>query len=288
MTRPFLLASLALSVPLTAASPARADGPTKQECVEADDAGQGLRHAGKLRQAREHLALCTSASCPAIVRDDCTQRLAEVDSATPHIVFEAKDAAGNDSTDVAVTVDSAPLADRLAGSSLKVDPGAHVFVLTWAGHPPVTKKLVLAEHDQARRERVVFGTQPSPASSPAPSPMLEPAPPAASNGRSPVTWVAFGVGGAGLLLGGTAGLVAGGKHSTLSGECNNSAGTCAAQYAGDLDAFHTWRTVSTIGYVVGALGVVGGAVLWLTAPKAHGTTAQVWLGPASAGIKGRF
>jgi hypothetical protein len=95
------------------------------------------------------------------------------------------------------------------------------------------------------------------------------------------------VGGAGLVLGITGGLVAGGKHSTLAGECDNAAGTCAPQYSGELDAFHTWRTVSTISYVVGALGVAGGAALWFTAPKAPTATA-LWFGPASAGIAGRF
>jgi hypothetical protein len=86
-----------------------------------------------------------------------------------------------------------------------------------------------------------------------------------------------------------AGLVAGGKHSTLEGECNNTAGTCTPAYANELDSFHTWRTLSTAGYIVGVLGVAGGAVLWFTAPKAPSTmTAHVWLGPASAGVAGRF
>jgi hypothetical protein len=100
---------------------------------------------------------------------------------------------------------------------------------------------------------------------------------------------AFGVGGAGLTLGVIAGLVAGGKHSTLADECDGNTNTCAPQYADDVDAFHTWRTVSTVSYVVGALGIAGGVALWFTAPKSPSTmTAHVWLGPASAGVAGRF
>src|SRR5580700_6433528 len=110
MSRYLLSTSLALLVSMPPCL-ARAADPTKQECVAANDAAQDLRQSGKLRQAREKLAVCAAASCPGIVRDDCTQRLAEVDSAMPHIVFSARDPAGNDLVDVKVTIDGAPLAD---------------------------------------------------------------------------------------------------------------------------------------------------------------------------------
>src|SRR5580698_10702647 len=119
IARHAFLAAIMLCVSL-AAFPARAADPTKQECVEANDAAQDLRQSGKLRQAREKLAICASASCPSVVRDDCMQRLAELDSAMPQVVFSARDASGNDLVDVKVTIDGAPLVDRLDGSSVKV------------------------------------------------------------------------------------------------------------------------------------------------------------------------
>jgi allophanate hydrolase subunit 1 len=75
----------------------------------------------------------------------------------------------------------------------------------------------------------------------------------------------------------------------LANNCD-SQGTCPPSEQGDLDAFHSMRTVSTVSYVVGAIGLVAGGVLWLTAPPAHPAraSAQVWLGPGSAGIGGRF
>jgi hypothetical protein len=63
------------------ASPAAADAPTKQECVAANEAAQDLRRAGKLREAREKLAVCLDEGCPKAVRDDCAQRRDEVDKA---------------------------------------------------------------------------------------------------------------------------------------------------------------------------------------------------------------
>ena len=190
MSRHLLSTSLALLVSMPPCL-ARAADTTKQECVDANDAAQDLRQSGKLRQAREKLAICASASCPSVVRDDCTQRLAELDSAMPQIVFSSRDASGNDLVDVKVTIDGAPLTDRLDGSSLKVDPGPHVFVFTWEGRPPVTKKLVLAEHDQARREVVVFRAVETPhvesVSARVPPPQRRaPAAPASTARRSPL------------------------------------------------------------------------------------------------------
>ena len=65
---------------------ARAVEPTKLECIAANDAAQDLRRTGKLREAREKLALCVSTACPGPVREDCAQRLTEVDGVMPSIV----------------------------------------------------------------------------------------------------------------------------------------------------------------------------------------------------------
>src|ERR1700678_3683103 len=214
MSRYLLSTSLALLVSMPPCL-ARAADTTKQECVEANDAAQDLRQSGKLRQAREKLTICASASGPEVVRDDCTQRLAELDSAMPHVVFSARDASGNDLVDVKVTIDGAPLVDRLDGSSVKVDPGPHVFVFTWEGHPVVTKRLVLAEHDHSRREVVVFRAAETPHVESA-SPATAPAAARFSGSGIDRKTIAFAVGGAGvagLVVGSIFGAVAGSKWS---------------------------------------------------------------------------
>jgi hypothetical protein len=268
--------------------PARSADPTKQQCVEANDSAQDLRQAGKLRQARDKLALCANASCPGVVREDCTQRLAEVDSAMPHIVFAAKDAAGNDLVDVKVTIDGAPLADRLDGSALKVDPGPHVFVFTWEGHPSVTKRLVLAEHDQARREVVVFGGAEIPHVEPA-SPATAPA--AAGSGGSGIDrkTIAFAVGGAGvagLIVGSIFGAVASSKWSAAKSDCGaGCAPTAPAQ--GEKNTASSDATISTVAFVVGGALAAGGVVLYLTAPSRTASGTGLQLAPSiGAGSEG--
>jgi hypothetical protein len=280
MTRHAFSAALMLGISL-APSPARAADPTKQECVEANDAAQDLRQSGKLRQAREKLAVCATASCPGVVRDDCTQRLAEVDSAMPHIVFAAKDVAGNDLVDVKVTVDSTPLADRLDGSSLKVDPGPHVFVFTWVGHPAVTKRLVLAEHDQARREIVVFGSAGTPHVESASTATAPAAARSSGTGIDRKT-IAFAVGGAGvagLVVGSIFGAVASSKWSAAKSDCGAGCGpTASAQ--GQKNTASSDATVSTVAFFVGGALAAGGVVLYLTAPSGSAGSTGIQIVPA--------
>ena len=115
------------------ASPAVAADPTKQECVAANESAQDLQRTGKLREARASLAVCTAASCPGAVREDCGQRLKEVEAALPRLVFAAKDALGHDLGAVRVTIDGEPLLDKLDGSSTTVDPGEHHFTFEAEG-----------------------------------------------------------------------------------------------------------------------------------------------------------
>src|SRR5580704_14253945 len=98
-----VVARVALATCLLAASPAGtawADGqapdkmPDKMSCIAADTDGQSLRLAGKLLQARKRLAVCSAASCPTIVRDDCVERIADLEAAQPTVVFTATNGEG--------------------------------------------------------------------------------------------------------------------------------------------------------------------------------------------------
>ena len=277
------VAAAVLGVALSEARGARAADPITAECIASSEHGQELRSAEKLHDARAQFALCAASSCPGPIREDCARRLNEAVEATPTIVFVVRDAAGNDATGVQVTVDGQTVAGS-AGAPVEVDPGEHTFAFEEGDRLATEeRRLVLIEGVKGRRETVVLGEMA------ARTTLATPSGGQAGFGPPPLAWVAFGVGGAGLAAGVIAGLVADGKHSTLQGECNNTTNTCASQYAGDLGGFHAARTWSTVGYVVGALGVAGGAALWLTAPRARrATTASVWVGPASAGIAGSF
>jgi hypothetical protein len=260
---------LALSV---ASAPAAAQ-MTKDQCVDANGQGQHLRADGKLAEAREQLRTCANPACPVIVRSDCTKRLDDLENAQPTIAFEVKDASGADMIAVKVTVDGKPLADRLDGSALAVDPGEHVFRFEIEGQPPVTRTLVLTEGVKGRRERVVAGPATPVATPPAGLPATPSAPESASTsdggglgtGRL-LGLIAGGVGVAGLAVGGIFGALTLSEKSQQESACGSPCSSSShTQALGDHSTGMTDATISTVGFIAGGALVVGGAVLFFTA-----------------------
>jgi hypothetical protein len=315
--------AFAMSALIVALAPvaARAD-VTKDQCVAANGKGQDLRRLGKLTAARVQLRQCTDPGCPAMVRDDCTKRLDDLEKAQPTIAFEVKDASGTDVSAVKVTVDGTPLVEKLDGTAIPVDIGEHVFTLEVAGRPPVTRTLVLTEGEKGRRERIVIGaTTTAPlapaqvlvpaantAAGAAPS-FSETAPPAAPAGsastpaaadqRTPTEGgaqrtfglVSGGIGVAGLVAGGIFGALSLSAHSAYEQNCGTNAGAPPGQCTlagvnGEKDAA-TKGTISTALFVGAGVALGAGTVLFLSAPKGSGGM-QVGLGPGGVLVDGRF
>jgi hypothetical protein len=165
---------------LTGSAVARADDPTKAQCVEANESAQALRQDGKLRAARAQLLICLARTCPGPVRDDCAQRITEVERAAPTIVIIAKSQDGNALRAVQITMDDVRLADHLDGSALVVDAGAHMFWLVADGYARVAKKLFIREGVKGRREVVTLESTQPPSEAqqvPAPAPLVVTRPP---------------------------------------------------------------------------------------------------------------
>ena len=135
---------------------ARADGPTKSECAAANETAQDLRTSGKLREARQKLAICTADTCPGPIREDCAQRLQDVDTAMPTIMIEAVDAVGHDLTSVHVSMDGQSLVQQLGGTAVEVDPGEHHFVFDADGFQRSSQTFVVREGEHNRTLHVVL------------------------------------------------------------------------------------------------------------------------------------
>ena len=282
---------------------ARAAEPTTADCLDASEKSLALRNQHKLREARDQLLICSAGSCPADIRDECIRRVDGINAAMPTLVFEAKDAAGNDLVAVKVTMDGQPVADRLDGVALSIDPGEHAFTFAMEGQPPVVKKLVLREGEKHRQERIAFGVPvaPTPAAAPIPvsapivAPELQAAPPPSETlprgfgTQRILALVSAGVGVVGLGFGIGYGLAAMSKHDEAKKACP---GLCTDQHGVDLwNQASSAGNVSTVGFIVGAAGIVGGAVLWFTARPAasetgQGAATQVGFGLGSVQCKG--
>ena len=309
MHRPIPSASAAaviamlLAVPL----PVYAADPTTADCLNANNRSIDLRNNHRLRAARGQLLICAANNCPADIRKECTRRVDEVNGQIPTIIFEARDAAaGKDLSAVKVTMDGELIADRLEGTAISIDPGTHTFVFETAGQAPVTMAdVIIVQSKKDRRETITFGS-----------------PPVVVSGGGGGTGGGVVAGGGGTGGGGTGGEGGGGdkreggggaqkilgivgvgigvvglgvgsvfgvmtlsKKNDAQNACPNR---CTTQSGVDMwnDATNTGN-ISTVAFIVGGVGLVGGAVLWLTAPSASGgASTQVGLGPSGLQVKG--
>ena len=263
---------------LLVATPAAAE-VTRAECVAANTTGQSLRRQGKFAEARQQLRVCNDPACPAVVAEDCTRRLDELDTAQPAILFDAKDGRGHDLLRVVVTMDGRPFADRLDGTPLQVDRGEHTFTFSVPGETPVTETLVIKESEKSRLYTVVIGQPRSLAPQP---PVSDPQPePAPAGGLGRRQWVALAIGGAGagaLVVGSVFGVLTatGIKHQNQ--DCPSSLACLdPTRAAADHAAWTTDSAVSTAAFVAGGALIAGGAALFFTGHRPSTRTATTGL-----------
>jgi hypothetical protein len=282
MRRGIVTAVAAALASTTIGGPARAANPTVAECIAASSHAATLQNEHKLRDAREAFLLCASPSCPDEIQEECTRRIVEVNAALPSVVFELKDAAGNDVGGVKVTMDGVAVANRVEGAAILVDPGEHAFTFEAKGQPVVHKTLVVLEGVKERREKIVLGAEASVAGA---------APPASSS-RKAAGWGMVGAGAAvaaaGVVIAVVAqGMIPGARTSLSTAiaadaprsgtPCDSSMALSAPMFAAceetvDHASDHvnnlvTLRTVGWVGVGMGGGAALTGALLLLTAPS---------------------
>jgi hypothetical protein len=249
----------------TYAFDARAEVPTKEDCIVANEHASSARKSGHLREARGGFRTCAVPACPQAVRDDCAAAVDSIDKAIPTIVFAAKDARGNDLTDVEVKMDGAVLRQRLGGTAIEIDPGEHTFVFTMPGREPITKPLVIAEGVKSRTEVVTFPA----VAGEEPQPLIYPPVPPPPDGSVQRT-LAITLAGAGVVavgVGAFFGLRSKSTYDDARAHCPNGNGSCDdTGVSGGNDA-HTQATISTISFILGGAALAASAVLYFTAPR---------------------
>jgi len=282
-----LLASCAV---LGASTAAFAD-PTARECAAASEDALSLRKQERLKDAKERLLVCSTPSCPAEVRDECARRMTDLTAAQPTVVFDVKDAQGGDLLAVRVSLDGALLVDHLGGGAVTVDPGEHTFRFESSGQT-IERKFVIRESEKGRTISIAFGGgTPAAGAAPAATPIADqPAatpPPADSssswNGQKTAAVVVGGVGIVGIAVGAVFGAQAFSKWSTAKNDCTTQ-GFCGSGTPADSakSSAQSAATLSTVAFAVGGAAVVGGAILWFTAPSG-----AVQVGPTVGGFSMR-
>jgi hypothetical protein len=227
--RPTTAASVGIAALLvTLAATTHADDKTA--CLDAHAESQLDRKAGRLRQARAALQICSRPVCPKLVIKDCTPWLSEVVDEQPSVVVSARDEAGQDTLDVRVRIDGGLVAERLDGNPIDIDPGEHVVRVELRDGTAIETHVILHAGEKSRALSFDFAPSPAPtvASPSRPTPPSSPAPPASrpdgatapSRPRVPLgVWVLGGVAVAAGASFAAFGLLGRSRQSDLESTC---------------------------------------------------------------------
>jgi hypothetical protein len=246
---------------------------------------------------REPLA----ANAPKVFHDAQDRAQKVLTAATPKIAHLVIRITPND-VKASVAVAGKPVPAALLGAERPTDPGTHQVTATAEGYKPSSATVTLAEggHQDItllleKDPNTVAALPPAGSETPAtagtPGPVAPPAP-SAHKSNTPA-YIAFAVGGAGLIVGSITGALAFSKAS----DCPDK--VCATQ--GDLDSAKSMATISTITFGVGIAGVAVGTVLLLAGNKtSESATAKAhprptpklsvrpFIGLGSLGLTGSF
>jgi hypothetical protein len=207
---------------------------------------------------------------------------------------------------VTATVDGASVPQALFDADRPTDPGHHEVRAAAAGYraavatvdlaPGAAQPVSLTLEPEPKAAGATPEVAPSPGAAPSvPAPDVASAPPPSGGSHRTAGIAALVVGGVGLAAGSVFGVLALSKKSTLDGAdgCVNKVCSSASAQS-DIDSLKSNATLSTIGFGVGIVGVVVGAVLLATSheetPGAAPRTASVtpWIGLGAAGVGGTF
>ena len=149
---------------LLLATPAEAKGPSPAHaCLASFSGAEEQARSGRLREAQEQFSKCAKASCGTLQKK-CAAGAERASADLAHVAIVVNDSAGQPLVDVLVKMDGEPLATRLDGRALPMDPGVHEFTFgARVGQPGryvwLTRKIMVVE---GQREPISV-TLPAPA-----------------------------------------------------------------------------------------------------------------------------
>ena len=288
--------TLALAiVALTISSVTAAQTPGEinlHTCVIAANESQRDRDEGRLLEARKKMVLCASDACPANLRRDCREWLADVDARLPTIVVRVVDEQERDRTDATLRLDGATIA--LDGRAVALDPGQHWLEVEADGAEPQRQVLLAAEREIARVVHIRLqptAASASPRISPEPArvELTAPAPTPESSFRVPTAaWILGGAGVAALGSFTILGLSAINTRDALAARCGN---LCSED---DVQSGRTQALVADISLGVGIAALAGGVLwTWLAQgtperPVALSASAEISSRHVMGNVQGRF
>jgi hypothetical protein len=233
--------------------------------------------------------------------DEATREVGTVAARLAWVTIDVSPPAG-----AAVVLDGVAISKAAVGAKRPVDPGVHHVRAMAPGYAARDETFSV---DESQKVTLTLALAAVPGGARPDAPAQEgdsrDAKPAVGGGPADVgadasgrgagnriaAGVAFVIGAGGLVTGGTAGVLALRKQRTLERAC--PAGACGTDRQADIDDFHQLTTMSTVGFVVGGIGVATGIVLLVTAPSDRPSAPSsarlsAFVGPGTFGMRGEF
>jgi hypothetical protein len=246
-----------------------------------------LRNGSHYVAAIEEVVKCANPKCGDALFDECTKIYDQLQTATPSVVFGARDESGRELTRVVVTIDGRPSRDQLDGTPVRVDPGTHQFAFSSEGFKPTEQATLIRAGEQFRPINAVLpriGSEPAPVAPPTPQ-----APTSDSELPRSVPLASYVLGAVSVVgLGAFAGFRLAGatRFDTLARECKPN---CAPS---DVDGVRQKYIISDIALGIGAAAAVAAVTVYLVSPREHKPVAALQVSPnehgLSAGIVAQF
>jgi hypothetical protein len=183
-----------------------------------------------------------------------------------------------------VSVDDRELTASELSQPINVNPGSHEVRAEAEGSRPFRESIEFADGDTKNLSILLTELEPE-----KPEPEPEPAP-VKKGGDKTLAYVSLGVGVVGLGVGTYMGLKARSTKDELDGACSN--GVCSESQRDLYDKGKSQANISTVGFIVGAVGIGAGTVLLLSGGGKEGKVearhASPYVGPGSVGVAGWF
>jgi hypothetical protein len=191
-----------------------------------------------------------------------------------------------------VELDGKEVKPEALAAGLLIDPGEH-RVVAHVGSKAIEQRVALTEGQTSRLELIVpAGENPAPGpASTNPAVGDDSAAPSSrpTSSTRTLAWVALGAGATGLVVGSVNGILAIRKKSDLEDQCPER--SCPRSAWEENDHYDQLRTISTIGFVVGGIGIAtGGVLLWTSSSASSPSTGRLRLraAPGRVTLGGEF
>ena len=241
--------------------------------ADAEDKQQHLVEAHRLLKSvvDEALAYYAPDSFRA-AKKKAQERLTALEERLPRVSFVLPPG------ELSFRLDDKPRSRAELGAPLPIDPGGHVAVVS-DGQTSAERSFTAKEGSTVTVRLPALGEGPE-----------------SPGGRSWVgPGIAFGIGGAGIVIGAVSGIVFMGRAGDLKDRCPDN--QCKPEDESEGDEISTLGNVSTVGWVLGGLGVAAGVVLvLLPSGDSEGEPAsgeasfrpELLVGPTSLQLRARF